>query len=225
MYAHAGVCVCVCVQLGVGVGVSVWMSVCVHMPVYGCTVSVFTCISFELYMCITTVLYLQEIELQDFTQHTTPKPSATSPAPPGYDFTPFTDLTHKTEQGHSGHKAPLSCGALSPPNFDFTSMRLNSGVMSPLRESGSGGLGAVRRRGRRYSDRFGNMRELRSLPYSGKQLWSDAGGMNLVQNENAAEETASKRSGHVKGKSKAGTLTELNNSKWREMSNEHVAWK
>lgn len=194
-------CVCLgCVGAGVG------MCGC---EVCGCGCEVCGCLGVWVcactYMCL---LCLQEIELKDFTQHVTPKPSATAPA---YDFSPFTD--HSCEKGRDQTKHTV----LSPPKFDFTSMSLNSCVKSPLSNggSGSGGTGAARRRGRRYSDRFGNVRELRSLPYTGRRLWSGDEGMNPVQSENMMEEVTSKRSDLIREKDKVGSLTDSSNSRQR----------
>lgn len=171
-------------------------------------------------VCMHTCLFrLQEIELKDFTQHITPRPSVTSPASAsGYNFTPFTDHTHKRGCDQTEHTT------LSPPNFDFTSMSLNSSVKSPQSNgtSGSGGAGAVKRRGRRYSDRFGNVRELRSLPYtsSGRQLWSGEG-VNSEQSENVVDEASSKKNERLRGKNSMGSLTDSSNSS-REGRSESV---
>ena len=199
-------------------GVRVCVHACVHVClVCGCEVCGcgYVCGCACTYMCL---LCLQEIELKDFTQHVTPKPSATAPA---YDFSPFTDYT--CEKGRDQTKYTV----LSPPKFDFTSMSLNSCVKSPLSNAGSGSsdTGAARRRGRRYSDRYGNVRELRSLPYTGRRLWSGGEGMNTVQSENMMEEVASKRGELLREKDKVGSLTDSSNSKQRGGRSEHGAGK
>ena len=194
-------------------GVSVSMQVC-GMGVEISAVCVGVCMYVHVHL-----LCLQEIELKDFTQHITPKTSATSLArAPGYDFTPFTEHTYKKGRGQTEHTA------LSPPNFDFTSMSLNVSMKSPQSSSstsGGGSVGAAGRRRRRYSDHFGNVRELRSMPYTGgggRRLWSGGEGMDLEERENVAEEVPrKKRSGClIVGEDTMRSLTDSSNSKQRE---------
>ena len=185
------------------------------------------CVGVCMYNVRVCLLCLQEIELKDFTQHITPKTSVASLAP-GYDFTPFTDHTYKKRRGQTEHTA------LSPPNFDFTSMTLNVSIKSPQSgsTSGSGSVGAVgrrRRRRRRYSDHFGNVRELRSIPYTGggRRLWSGGEGMTLDERENVeAEEVPSKkRRSFIVGDDTIGSLTDSSNSRQRGGRNENFAEK
>lgn len=219
--------VCMCESMGVWV----WGMICDYAGVWCGWVlrylqCVWVCACTYVHVCL---LCLQEIELKDFTQHITPKTSVTSLArAPGYDFTPFTDHAYKKGRGQTEHTA------LSPPNFDFTSMNLNVSMKSPqsgsISESGSGSVGAVgRRRRRRYSDHFGNVRELRSIPQGGggRRLWSGGEEMNFDERENIEEEVPSKkRSGClIVGEYKMGSLTDSSNSKQGEGRNEHFAEK